>query len=121
MRRLIPILTGKEDNHEFLEEAVRDADELILLHVVKREDIGDVPAGYAGSKIKKGEEVMEKIVEKISPRMKVESNMEWGDPTKKIMALATINDVDEVVLKKSKTADDIEEELKEMRINVKII
>lgn len=121
MKILIPILTGEEDDSEFLEEAVKDADELILLHVVKREDIGDVPAGYAGSKIKRGEEVMERVSKEISPRMRVESNMEWGDPTKKVMALATINDVDEVVLKKSKTADDMEEELKEMRISVKII
>ncbi len=121
MRKLIPILTEKENDPKFLEEALKDTHELILLHVVKREDIGNIPAGYAGSRIKKGEQIMEDIKQIASQRMMVETNMEWGEPTKKIMAVYKINDVDEVVMKKSQEADEMEEELKEANIQVRVI
>lgn len=121
MERLIPILTGKENDSEFIDKVTEDCDKLILLHVVQREEMEDVPAGFAGSRIKKGEEVMEEISKEVSQYLEVEKNMEWGNPIQKIIAISQLKDVDEVWMKRSKVADKASEELKKHDFEVRIV
>ncbi len=121
MKRLIPIFTGKENDSSFIDKATEECDKLILLHVVQREEVEDVPAGFAGSRIKKGEEVMEEISEDVSTYLEVEKNMEWGNPIQKIISTAKLKDIDEIWMKKSKIADKASTELKQENLKVRIV
>lgn len=121
MIRLLPILTGEEDDDELLDKVTEDCDKLILLHVVQREEVGDVPAGFAGSRIKEGEDLMDRIAEKIAPYLEVEKNMEWGNTIQKIAATAKIKDIDEVWMKSGKAADKASKELKKHNLEVRIV
>jgi len=123
MKRLIPILTGKEEEEEFIEKAMEGEtlEQLILLNIVKKEEVEDVPAGYAGSRIKKGEEIMEKIKKQTPSEIEVEENMEWGDPIDKIRAITKIKDVDQIYMKKSKEANNVKKALKDLETEIKMI
>lgn len=120
MKRLIPILTGKENDPQFIKEVTDECDKLILLHVVQREEVEEVPAGFAGSRIKKGEDIMEEIAEEVGPYLEVEINMEWGELERKLLAVAKINNVDEIWMKKSKQADELQDTLKDREIEVRV-
>ena len=123
MKRLIPILTGKEDEEEFIEKIMKGETlkQLILLNIVKREEVEDVPAGYAGSRIKKGEDIMEKIKKKTPSEIEVEENMEWGDPIDKIKAVTKIKDIDQIYMKKSKEANNVKKALDDIETEIRII
>ncbi len=122
MKILIPVLTGEEDEDEFLEEVKKEEpDKVILLNIVKREEVEDVPAGYAGTKIKESEEIMEKIKKQLPSKIEVEENIEWGDVKKKIKVIAKIKNIDKVILNKTEHSKEIEEELKDLDINIRII
>jgi len=123
MKRLIPILTGKEDEEEFIEKIMKGETlkQLILLNIVKREEVEDVPAGYAGSRIKKGEDIMEKIKKKTPSEIEVEENMEWGDPIDKIKAVTKIKDIDQIYMKKSKEANNVKKALRNLNVDINMI
>lgn len=123
MRVLIPILTGEEDEERFIDEVMEEGEleEVILLNVVKREEVGEVPAGYAGTKIKEAEDAMKKIKEQLPVNIEVTENIEWGDPTKKIRIISKIKNTDKVLLKQSEKSEEIKQSLEELGINTGII
>lgn len=123
MRVLIPILTGEEDEERFIDEVMEEGEleEVILLNVVKREEVGEVPAGYAGTKIKEAEDAMKKIKEQLPVNIEVTENIEWGDPIKKIRIISKIKNTDKVLLKQSEKSEEIKQSLEELGINTGII
>lgn len=121
MKKLVPVLTGKEEDSNFIEKIKEDCEEIILLYVVERDDVEEVPAGFAGSRIKDGEETMEQIEEKLSSSIDTEKNIEWGNPAEKVKASAVVKNVDRVTLKKSKASARIEKALKGRDVEIRTI
>jgi|GEM_PF-5122978 len=123
MKALIPILTGKEDEEEFIEKVIEkeDLEEVILLNVVKRDEVGEVPAGYAGTKIKEAEETMKKIKNRLPVNIKTEENLEWGDPAEKIRAISKIKNIEKVFIDQSEESEEIENYLNNLNISIEVI
>jgi len=78
---LIPVLRGNEYEPEFLEKISKNADKVIVLVIINQEEIGNIPSGFVGSRIKELERVGEQIVEFFRRKgVDVKMVLEWGNP-----------------------------------------
>lgn len=95
---LVPIVSGKENNTEFLQKAVENGKEIILLLVIdQRELIGQF--GFAASGIKQGTALMEQIKAHLEAKgLHPKDIEEWGDTETKIEHIALLQRVDKVLL-----------------------
>ncbi|MEW6295056.1 MAG: hypothetical protein AB1467_02030 [Candidatus Diapherotrites archaeon] len=102
MKILLPLISRQEFNEEFLDKALEGAREVILLLVI---DVNAMAGqfGFATSEIMQGTKIMQKVKEIIGQKRKKCSEItEWGDTATKINNIATLNDVDKIVLMKQK-------------------
>ncbi len=95
MKVLIPLLSKNELNEEFLDKAVKGANEVILLMVIDKED--SLKASDISSSTHFLEEVKKAVGKK---RKKCEDLTEWGETTAKIKSIAIINKADKIALLK---------------------
>ncbi|HZX19402.1 MAG TPA: hypothetical protein VFF13_00115 [archaeon] len=119
---LLPILSDKENDEKFLDEALKGAKQIILLIVVdagKKEEFG-----FATSQIQKARKVLEEVSETIGQKRKsYEDILEWGDTNAKVLNLAMLRKVDKVILKKQENQyfKDLVKKLKHEKIEVEVI
>ncbi|MBU0635414.1 hypothetical protein KKE06_00105 [Candidatus Micrarchaeota archaeon] len=99
-RVLIPIVSKQEDNPDFLTEATREFDEIILLAVIDKEDlVGQF--GFVTSEIRTATQLIEKIQAFLeSQGKKTEDLIEWGNTLHKIVQIAEIRKCDKIALAK---------------------
>jgi len=114
MKILLPLISRQEFNEEFLEKALAGVKEVILLLVI---DVNAMAGqfGFATSEIMQGTKLMQKVKEIIGQKKKKCSEItEWGDTATKINNVATLNEVDKIVLMKQKGVwwNEIEKKLK---------
>ncbi len=112
MKVLIPLLSKQESNEEFIEKAVRKADEVFLLMVIEKQDSGSLKAADISSSTHFLEEVKKIIGKK---RKKCEEFTEWGETSTKIRNTAIINKVDKIALLKQENQyfEDLVKKLRE--------
>lgn len=98
MSVIIPVLSKKEKNPEFLAQALREDREAMLVLPV---DLKNQSMGFAASDILSGEELMEEAKRKISfMRKKADYVIEWGEAFHVIDHLAKLRRAQKVVLVK---------------------
>lgn len=95
---LIPLLSKKENNLAFLEQATKNAKEIILLLIIdKRELFGQF--GFAASEIMQGTHLLEELQNKLKENGKHATDIqEWGETETKIEHIAMLQQVDKVFL-----------------------
>jgi len=123
MKVLIPLLSKHESNEEFIEKAVRKADEVLLLIVIEKEDSSFLKAADISSSTHFLEKVKKMIGKK---RKKCEEFTEWGETSTKIKNTAIINNVDKIALLKQENQyfEDLVKKLREekdLRNKIEII
>ncbi len=116
---LIPILTERELDSEFLEEA-RNADKIILLYVMDSDRMTGLPSGFMGNRIKSAEAIINQYKKKLKGK-EVDGFIEWGHWETKLMAFAILKKVDLVLMRESEAAESFSRELKKEKINIKIL
>ncbi|MFH1391682.1 MAG: hypothetical protein ABIH20_05205 [Candidatus Diapherotrites archaeon] len=122
MTVLIPLLSEKENDEEFLEQALKGTKEVILLIVVDADSKEEF--GFAASHIQTARLVMEEVKATIGKKRKrSEDIIEWGDTKNKIMNIALLRKVDRVILKKQENQyfDELIKNLEKEKIEVKVI
>ncbi|VVC00731.1 Uncharacterised protein [uncultured archaeon] len=96
MKILVPILSEKEDDPEFLEKVSKGATEIILLLVV--DPSPKERFGFAAGFMQKGRAVMESARKRLGEKRKsAEDVIEWGDTQSKIMNMALLRKADKVI------------------------
>lgn len=111
---LLPLITGKENEVNYLEEATKKAFEIVLLQIVDR-DSKPKDVGFASSSVRQGTKLMESIKEFVEQKKKKAKEItQWGKVEEKIFAIAFLEKVDKVVLKKQsgKWFSELEKQLK---------
>ncbi len=98
MKVLIPLVSKKENNPEFLQKATEGAKEVVLLLVIdQRELVGQF--GFAASEIMQGTALIEQIKKLLEAKGKrAKDIMEWGETETKIEHIALLQRVDKIAL-----------------------
>ncbi len=99
MKILIPVLSEKEDDPEFLEKASKGATDVILLVVV--DPSPKERFGFAAGFLQKARGIMDNAKKLLGQKRKsVEDIVEWGDTQSKIINIALLRKVDKIVFYK---------------------
>jgi len=99
MKVLIPILSKRENNDEFLKKAIEKAKEVIVFLPV--DTSGVATSGFTMSEIASGQKLMDEITAKIGRmRKKSDSLLEWGDTVKNIDHIARLRGIERIALVK---------------------
>lgn len=98
MKVLIPLVSKKENNQEFLQKATEGAKEVVLLLVIdQRELVGQF--GFAASEIMQGNALIEQIKKTLEEKGKRATEIEeWGKTETKIEHIALLQRVDKIAL-----------------------
>ena len=97
---LIPLLNNREEEESFLEKAVEDSKEIVLVAVI---DTGAMVGkfGFAASQMSQCNLTTEKCKELLGKKgIKVEDILEWGDTLSKISSIAQLKKAKKIVMKK---------------------
>ena len=128
MKVLIPVLSRKENDAGFLEQALHGAKEVVALLVVDSSAMTG-GFGFAAGEISDGNSVMDEIKKQAGAKKKTcRTVLEWGKTLDKIKALAELNKVDKIVLVKQENhyfkelvkqlKEDFKGEIKQVKIAV---
>jgi len=119
---LLPILSDKENEDAFLEEALKGAKEVILLIVVDSETNDEF--GFATSHIQTARTILEEVKITVGKkRKKSEEILEWGNTASKILNIALLRKVDKVVLKQQENQyfEELVKKLRKEKIETQVI
>lgn len=122
MKVLVPLLTGKENNEDFVSAFTNKVDEVILLQIVDKDFKDRTASAIGGMRITRvAMEEIKKIVG--SKKKKCTEHIEWGSTLKKIHSIAILQKVDKVFLVKQENQffEDILKELKKDKVAVEVI
>ncbi len=117
MKVLIPLLTGKENNKQFVETATAKVDEVILLQIVDKEFMNRTSTAIG--EVRQFRTVMDDIKKAVGAKKKKCNELtEWGSTVKKILGIAILQKVDKVFLVKESTQffEEITKELKKNKV-----
>ncbi len=94
---LIPILSKRENKPDFLMQCTGGVDQVVLLSVIdQREMVG--PFGFSTNEIRLANQLMQQITVFLSSQGKeVESILEWGTVSGKIVQLAELKNCSRIV------------------------
>ena len=122
MKVLIPLISGKEDNDEFIDTLCKGNEEIILLQIIDRDFMKKTSA--AMGEVMHFSSLMTSVRKKIGlKRKKCNEITECGSTIQKILSIAFIQKVDKVIFleQKNKFFEDILIELKKNKIKYEII
>lgn len=98
MKILIPILSRKENDSYFLNVALAEANEAIVLVTIDGNALVG-KFGFVASELSAGSKIMESLAKQLrAQKLKVDECVEWGDTAVKISQLAQVKKVDKIVL-----------------------
>jgi hypothetical protein len=96
---LVPLLSGKEDNPEFINAITARGKKIILLQIVDKEFLAKTST--AMGEVMQNHALLTKVKKSIQSKKKtVEEITEWGTTIKKILSIAILQKVDKVFLVK---------------------
>lgn len=94
---LVPLLSGKEDNPEFINAITAKGKKIILLQIVDKEFLSKTST--AMGEVMQNHTLLTKVKKLIQSKKKnVEEVTEWGLTIKKILSIAILQKVDKVFL-----------------------
>lgn len=120
---LIPLLSMQENDKNFLNTAVADADLAILLFVVDTQSMAG-KFGFASASISKGTAVIKDAkMHIVRKKKKVKEIVDWGDTATKIKNISILQGVKKIVLKQQSNQwfGEIVKELGKGKVAVEII
>ncbi len=123
LKILIPLLSKKENEGEFLEKAIVGATEIILLLIIDTNAMNQ-EFGFAASEISNGNALMEDVKALLGKkRKKADDILEWGDTLTKIDNMAKLRQVNKIVLMKQDNQyfRDLVKNLRKEKLDVEII
>jgi len=94
---LVPIFTERESEDEFIAK-LKELDKLVLLFVIDQGRLGEVPAAFVGSRIKKAEAVMDEIKQKLPETLTINDYVEWGNWIEKLENISRLEKVSKVLM-----------------------
>lgn len=96
MKTLIPILSRKEDDPAFLEAALAETNDVIVLVTIDGNALVG-KFGFVASELSAGSKMMERISGILrKKKIKTDECVEWGDTATKISQLAQVKKVDKI-------------------------
>ncbi len=119
---LVPLLTGKEKENDFVEAFTSKVDEIIVLQIIDK-DFMNKTASTIGE-MRQSRVVMEEVKKIVGLKKKKYSEAtEWGSTINKIISLAVLQKVDKVffVNQQNQFFGDILKELKKNKIQYEVI
>ena len=116
---LVPILTERESEAEFVNR-LKELDKLVLLFVIDQGRLGEVPAGFVGSRIKKAESVMDEIKQKLPEKLTVNDYVEWGNWIEKLENISKLENVSKVLMIECELAERFRPLLKTKNIEFEV-
>ncbi|MFA6064478.1 MAG: hypothetical protein WC746_01395 [archaeon] len=119
---LVPLLTGKEKESDFVEAFTSKVDEIVLLQIIDK-DFMNKTASAIGE-MRQSRAVMEEVKKIVAQKKKKYSEAtEWGSTINKIISLAVLQKVDKVffVNQKNQFFGDILKELKKNKIQYEVV
>ena len=122
MKILAPLISGKENSTEYVEAITSKVEKIILLQVIDRDFMNET--SKAMGEVMQFSTIMEDLRKQIGKKKKAcEEITEWGHTTKKIMAIALIQNVDKVIFieQDNKFFKDMLKELKKNKITVETV
>jgi len=122
MKILAPLISGKENSTEYVEAITSKVEKIILLQVIDRDFMNET--SKAMGEVMQFSTMMEDLRKQIGKKKKTcEEITEWGHTTKKIMAIALIQNVDKVIFieQDNKFFKDMLKELKKNKITVETV
>ncbi|MCR4369084.1 MAG: hypothetical protein NUV67_04225 [archaeon] len=122
MLLLMPILSEGENDEAFLEQALKGANNVILLIVVDAHTNEEF--GFATSHIQKARTILEQVKANIGKKRKhSEDLLEWGDTQNKVLNVALLRKVDKVVLRKQENHyfEELVKKLRAENLEVEVI
>ena len=117
MKILAPLLSGKEDAPEYIDEITNKVDSIILLQIIDRDFMRET--SKAMGEVMQSSNMMENLRKQIGQkRKKCEEITEWGHTAHKIISMAIIQKVDKVIFveQDNKFFKDMLSELKKNKI-----
>ncbi len=119
---LAPLISGKENNEDYLEAITKSADKIILLQVIDKDFMNRTST--AMGEVMQFRSMMNEVRKKIGQkRKKCEEITEWGSADKKISAIAILQKADKTVMmeQKNKFFEDLLKELKKNKVKVEVV
>ncbi|MBI2598028.1 MAG: hypothetical protein HYW50_02430 [Candidatus Diapherotrites archaeon] len=123
MSVLIPIISKKENNPEFLKKAIKGEKKVFLL-IIMDTTATTKNFGFATSEIGHGNELIEEIKKNLEPEnVSVDEALEWGDTNTQIINYAKLKKIGKVVLAKQENEyfKNLVKDLEKNNFEVKII
>lgn len=123
LKVLIPLLSKTENDAEFLERAVKGANEVTLLLVIDNSADG-TQFGFALQQMAAGNALSAEVKAMVGKKKKsVHDILEWGNTRSKIVNTAKLRRVSKVVLRaqEGKGFEALVEALRAEKINVEVI
>jgi pentose-5-phosphate-3-epimerase len=119
---IIPIITEKENDPDFLKKFA-EASKVILVFVIDPEQMGNAKISAVGEKIKIIQKLMTEIKKQLqsqSSAMVIDEKIEWGNWEEKLVNLAEMEKIDEVVFYNSVVSHQLADKLREKGIEVSV-
>jgi hypothetical protein len=120
---LLPVLSKKEAEPDFLEIATKGTKNIILLLVIDTNAMaGEFGTGI--NNIREGNAIMEAVRKALGQKRKhAEEIMEWGDTLTKIDHIARLKEVDKIVLsgQDNQYFEELVKKLREKKFKIEII
>ena len=122
MKILAPLISGKENSAEYVNAITNKVEKIILLQIIDRDFMNET--SKAMGEVMQFSTIMENLRKQIGKKKKTcEEITEWGHTTKKIMAIALIQNVDKVIFveQDNKFFKDMLKELEKNKITVETV
>jgi len=122
MKVLVPLLTGKEAKKEFIDAVTSGASKVILLQIIDKSFMNKTST--AMGEVMQFSGVLKEAKKAIGAKKKpCEETTEWGDTIKKIVNIASLQQVDKIyfVKQKNRFFDDILKELDKEKLKYELI
>ena len=123
MKVMIPLLSKKENDLEFIEQALKGAKEVVLLVVVDN-SIAESDFGFALKQMAQANALLAEVKGIVgAKRKKATDILEWGNTAGKIANISKLREIDKVVLQmqKGKKFDELLAALKKEKIKYEVI
>ncbi len=122
MHVLVPLISGKENNEDFVNSITKGADKVTLMQIVDRDFMNKTST--AMGEVMQFSTIMSDMKKQIGKKRKnCQEITEWGSTIKKIISIAVMQKVDKVFFVEQDNAffKEIINELKKNKINFETI
>lgn len=123
MKVMIPLLSKKENDLEFLEQAVKGAKEVVMLVVVDN-SLSESDFGFALKQMAQANSLLAEVKGIVgAKRKKAIDILEWGNTISKIANISKLREIDKVVLQmqEGKKFDELLAALEKEKVKYEVI